>query len=98
MKKLLTAIGAALGFAATINAAEVNLRDWLTAKGVDVASRVSGRTTSSSEPSRMSAPIPIRRSRCPALEKATTTGRFSGAFSSGGNFGGAFRRMRSNGD
>ena len=42
MKKLLTAIGAALGFAATVNAEEINLRDWLTARGVTVADCVSG--------------------------------------------------------
>ncbi len=43
MKKLLTAIGAAIGFAATLNATEINLRDWLTAKGVTVANCVSGK-------------------------------------------------------
>lgn len=42
MKKLLTAISAATCFAATLNATEINLRDWLTAKGVTVAGCVSG--------------------------------------------------------
>ena len=42
MKKLLTTIGAAIGFAATLNATEINLRDWLTSKGVTVSDCVSG--------------------------------------------------------
>ena len=43
MKKLLTTIGAAMiGFAATVNAEEINLRDWLTFNGVTVADCVSG--------------------------------------------------------
>ena len=45
MKKLLTAIGAALGFATMLNAAEINLREWLTGKGLtaaDIAACVSG--------------------------------------------------------
>lgn len=43
MKKLLTTIGAAMiGFAATVNAEEINLRDWLTAKGVTVSGCVTG--------------------------------------------------------
>ena len=42
MKKLLIMISAATCFAATLNATEINLRDWLTAKGVTVADCVSG--------------------------------------------------------
>ena len=45
MKKLLTAIGAALGFATMLNAAEINLCEWLTGKGLtaaDIAACVSG--------------------------------------------------------
>jgi len=42
MKKLLTVIGAALGFAATVSAEEINLRDWLTARGVAVSGCVTG--------------------------------------------------------
>ena len=43
MKKPLTTICAAMiGFAATVNAEEINLRDWLTFNGVTVADCVSG--------------------------------------------------------
>jgi hypothetical protein len=43
MKKLLIMTGAAMiGFAATVNAEEINLRDWLTARGVTVSDCVSG--------------------------------------------------------
>ena len=43
MKKLLKTICAAMiGFAATVNATEINLRDWLTSKGVTVSDCVSG--------------------------------------------------------
>ena len=42
MKKLLIMISAATCFAATLNATEINLRDWLTAKGMTVADCISG--------------------------------------------------------
>lgn len=43
MKKALLLIGAAMiGFAATVNAEEINLRDWLTSKGVTVSGCVTG--------------------------------------------------------
>ena len=43
MKKPLTTICAAMiGFAATVNAEEINLRDWLTARGVTVSGCVTG--------------------------------------------------------
>ena len=43
MKKLLILTGAAMiGFAATVNAEEINLREWLTSKGVTVSDCVSG--------------------------------------------------------
>ena len=42
MKKLLITIGASVGFAASVNATEVNLRDWLAGNGINVAGCVSG--------------------------------------------------------
>ena len=43
MKRLLVMIGAAMiGFAATVNAEEINLREWLASKGVAVSGCVTG--------------------------------------------------------